>query len=205
MDLELLTKTTALNGSVAALIGISWRIYTWIYKKTYLPLKSEYQKITELHKDLFITLPMIKEIKSEFLPNGGSSMRDVINRIDSKVASHDAKFEMIFTQNGYATFEADSKGKVTSVNRDWCNITNMMPDEAKNDGWLQGVHQDDRERIQSEWIESIDQGREFYSICRLGSHNTDSYREVSINSKVIRDSKGRNLGLFGYFKNSSSI
>lgn len=205
MDLIWLQKVVAVLSIVTVLSGIAWRVYTWLYRKTYLPVKNEYQKITDLHREIISTLPVIKEIKAEFLPNGGSSMRDVINRLDTKASSHDAKIEMLFTQNNYATFEADSKGKVTSVNRDWCNITNMLPHEARGDGWLQGVHQEDREKVQEEWNDSINQGREFYLTCRLGSASANDYQKVTINSKVIRDSKGKNLGLFGYFKNSSSI
>lgn len=204
MDLVLIQQTTAILGFVTVLAGILWKVYTWFYKKGYAPIKNEYQKLTTLHSEIRSTLPLIKEIKSEFMPNGGSSMRDVINRIDSTLASHDAKIEMIFTQNGYATFEADSKGKVISVNRDWCKTTNMMPHEATGDGWLQGVHLNDRERVQTEWNESVDQGREFHLSCRLGNPSTDDYKEFTVNSKLIRDSKGKHVGRFGYFKNTSS-
>ncbi len=45
----------------------------------------------------------------------------------------------------------DAQGKCTYVNRCWCEMAGLKCDEALGDGWLRGIHPDDRDAINEGW------------------------------------------------------
>jgi PAS domain S-box-containing protein len=48
-------------------------------------------------------------------------------------------------------FHTDADGTTTYVNPAWCKISGLSPEQALGNGWLKGVHHDDREPITKSW------------------------------------------------------
>ena len=51
-------------------------------------------------------------------------------------------------------FRTDPEGATTYVNPKWCAISGLTAAQALGDGWLAGVHPDDREKLAKGWQES---------------------------------------------------
>ena len=63
----------------------------------------------------------------------------------------EARYQTLVTTASVGIFHADAQGLVTYVNEKWCEIGGMTPAQAMGDGWLAGVHAEDRERIAARW------------------------------------------------------
>ncbi len=64
-------------------------------------------------------------------------------------------------------FYADINGKCLYVNSKWIEISGLEFNEALGNGWLNGIHSDDREEVISEWNKSIRNDQKFASEYRF--------------------------------------
>jgi PAS domain S-box-containing protein len=104
---------------------------------------------------------ILPKIAQELTPNGGSSLRDTIDRIDKNVKILDSRQKVMMVSTGKAWFEADIHGKYTYVCRNWTELTGLSLVEARGNGWVLGVHPDDRVKVFEEWEQAVEQDREF--------------------------------------------
>src|SRR4051794_19239887 len=44
-------------------------------------------------------------------------------------------------------FETDAEGNCRFVNRRWCELAGMSPEQASGTGWVQALHPEDRDRV----------------------------------------------------------
>ncbi len=58
-------------------------------------------------------------------------------------------------------FRTDATGACTSVTQRWCEITGLTPQAAMGEGWCHVLHPEDRDRIATEWYQSIQERRSF--------------------------------------------
>lgn len=201
MDLQSFQGIVALIGGAGAigtgLLGVykGWKV---IHKLCIAPVKNEYSRVTNIHKQIEEIIPVIKSIQAEFKPNGGSSLRDAVNSLDRNLALHSAKIEMLTGQTGLATFECDKHGQMINVNREFCNLANMFREDCKGNGWLQSIKSEDRQRVEEEWLNCIKDGRQFDMKFRIGDSKTDKYTLINAHSEIIKDRKGELAGIFGY-------
>jgi two-component system sensor histidine kinase/response regulator len=71
------------------------------------------------------------------------------------------RFRMLATHSPLRIFLKDENGHCVYVNERWCAITGMSHQEAVGRGWEDGIHPDDRERIQKAWQRAIDRQEEY--------------------------------------------
>lgn len=64
-------------------------------------------------------------------------------------------------------FRTDPEGHCLYINERWCQITGLSPQEARLDGWMQALHPDDRERVFTQWYQSLQQNIPFQSEYRF--------------------------------------
>lgn len=111
----------------------------------------------------------VKHVLREVLPNGGSSMRDTVNKIAS--TQEDIKRSLAL-QNGvmrahydadgvYARFETDGIGRNTWVNRTYMTWVNRSIDQVIGYGWINCIAPAYREHVRDEWELAISERREF--------------------------------------------
>lgn len=145
-----LTEVAAVCASLTAITIFLNRLYTKLWKPGRDLVRLVKQKV-ELLDDVATTLK----------PNGGSSIRDVLDRLDSRTRLLEERQRAGMDLNPAPFFEADAEGHCVFVNRAWSELTGIRLDEALGSGWLNSVHRDDRERVLDEWVAATQEGRTF--------------------------------------------
>ena len=82
-------------------------------------------------------------------------------RLDLLVTEKEHRFEALLAAVPVGVFEADRAGKIHFTNARWTEITGLAQARALGDGWLEGVHPDDRERAAADWRRSVSAGTPF--------------------------------------------
>ena len=82
-------------------------------------------------------------------------------RLDLLVTEKEHRFEALLAAVPVGVFEADRAGKIHFTNARWTEITGLAQARALGDGWLEGVHPDDRERAATDWRRSVSAGTPF--------------------------------------------
>ncbi len=79
--------------------------------------------------------------------------RDISDRKSSEreVIASQKRYETLANASPVGIFQTDALGNCTYINERWSQITGLTLEEAQGDGWLQGIHAQDRERISQEW------------------------------------------------------
>lgn len=104
----------------------------------------------------------LASIAKEVRPNGGSSLRDAVERTEKSViilsgvmrAHHSA-------DDTYARFEADGIGLWSWANPTLLHWVERSMHEVDGYGWINSVGLDDRPRIRDEWERAVAERREF--------------------------------------------
>lgn len=118
--------------------GFLWKF--WLQKR-FVELKDLYDRI--------------KVMSEEFRPNGGSTLRDAINRIEEKVTLQEQKTLAIVKSLPIGTWINDNRGKCIDVNRSLCKITGRTESELKGDNWSNWVHPSQKEDVFEEWSRCV--------------------------------------------------
>lgn len=185
MDLQ---SSSQILGYIAGALVALGTIYAYVLKP---PIKFLKQFINLLGK-LDESLPVLMDISHQFRPNGGNSLRDVIDRIERDIDASKARTKILLGMSKYGVYEADSSGNCTWVNRRWCEVAGLMPEEAMGNGWLTAIHPDDRVKVFAEWENSVKLGRDFDLVYRFKNLHTGEVTLVHGHSTVIRDNKFKN-------------
>lgn len=111
---------------------------------------------------LFVLPESIKSIEKELKPNGGSSLRDAIKRIENAQILQEQRLMLILDSNPeIGVFETDELGNCTRVNNTYCRILNKTPEECYGMGWTTALHPDDKEKVFNEWNLAVKYSRPF--------------------------------------------
>ena len=73
----------------------------------------------------------------------------------------DERFPWLADHAPVGIFATDRNGHCIYVNRRWCDITGLTPDDAVGRGWTRALHPDDRDRVVPELYESVTSARSF--------------------------------------------
>lgn len=93
-------------------------------------------------------------------------------------------------------FWADPHGGCLYVNERWCEIVGLTPEEACGEGWVQGLHPADRERVCTEWYQSAKNREPFQSEYRF-QRGDGSTRWVLGQAVADKDAAGEVRGYIG--------
>jgi len=145
-----LNEVAAACGAITAVVLFVRSVYLKVWKPT--------REFTAVIKT---KLALIDGVASTLKPNGGSSIRDVLDRLDSRTCLLEERQRAGMDLNPSPFFEADADGQCVFVNRAWSELTGIRLDEALGSGWLNSVHRDDRERVAEEWHAATKEGRTF--------------------------------------------
>lgn len=96
----------------------------------------------------------IKAIKEQVYPNGGGSLRDVVNRIEVQQLV-EGELRRAYQQHVNVPFwEADPDGRI-----EWCNpamakLLGVSTEDLKDYGWMSMIASDDLARVKHEVLQS---------------------------------------------------
>lgn len=145
---------------IAGILGGLWTI--WKYLGKYI--KECFSRIAYMfnakaaHGDLNEKLD---QIMGQLIPNGGSSIKDSLDRIEDKQSFFSSFLQAQMNVNQKAIFQTDAEGKCIWVNRPHARMTGFQASEVMGDGWINVIAPECREIVMEKWQEAVDSEREF--------------------------------------------
>ena len=139
------------------------------------------------------------DIPEQFSSNGGSTLRDVIDKIRLDLV--DLKYNMLISNGEIKAvmsflgetnpklifWEADSNGEWISISNKWLELTSLDIRNSLGFGWLNAICEDYRDKVLELWLDSVKQKREIHSEFNIYNYLTDKEISVECHSIVIRD------------------
>lgn len=187
--------------SVGAIVAATVGLVTVMYRapKAYAQLRKWCGRVfgtAELKDDLACVAGKLDYVVSELLPNGGSSIRDSLNRIESRQVLQDQRQRAILSDMSVGVFETDEFGQCIWVNRKYLRMTGRTLAEVSGSGWANILADEDRVRVVAGWTAAINEQREFEMEYRIVSPDGKKTK-VRVQSYKMHDAGGAPLGYLG--------
>jgi len=124
----------------------------------------------------------VNALMKEVRPNGGSSLRDAIDRtaakmdklslsVDELSATHYVRWKMAY---GEASWHSDAAGKCTAANHLMCDMVDANESDIIGSNWKNMIHPDEQGRVFSEWNRIVNEGAQFNIQTKYQSTNGDT-------------------------------
>lgn len=136
-------------------------------------------------------------IMSQLVPNGGSSIKDSLDRIEDKQEFFGSFLKAQMNVNAKALFEADRTGRCTWVNRPHSRLTGFQTSEVMGDGWINVVAPECRTRVAEQWRRAVEQEREFDEDVWYIKTDGQTRYLVNVHAYVISGRGGKANGWIG--------
>ena len=185
---ELAAKVTALGGTVGGLALGIWR-------KVVVPGRVLLEEERERRKKQDLMYKAVEQIVQELKPNGGSSLRDSLDRVELGVQMLGQRFRIALYETDKGVLEFDSAGSLIWANRTFRDMLGRDMEELAGDGWVNGFPHERREALLDEWNGCIVSGRD-WEVTRLEFINRDTGLKIMGGLRAIatRNSRGKALG-----------
>ena len=181
-------------GQWVGILGIIGGALLWLHKKVIKPTVVNFNRWQDA----------IDKMALEFKPNGGTSIRDSLNRLEQSVAKLRGISKVILLDNEEGIFETDATGKCVYVNRTYEKITGRSFSELEGDGWHIVIHPVDAARVTYEWDTCIKQEREFNMEFQYRLPNGDAI-PVRVIALPIKDPSAKTPTVMGYLGRTAII
>jgi diguanylate cyclase (GGDEF)-like protein/PAS domain S-box-containing protein len=112
------------------------------------------------------------------------------------LSSSEDVFRVLTAQTPVGVFVACATGEYEYVNKRWCKLTALTPEQALGEGWATAVHPEDTDRVLGAWTKATGAGED--SVCEyrfLRADGTLSW--VESHATALRDAEGQVLGWVG--------
>ena len=172
-------------GVVASLIGGGFAAVAWCWKFLVRPTIKLYRGQDHL-------LSSVDDIKKELTTNGGSSIKDTINRIDRRQVMIDKRSKAIFYNIEKAILEVDENGNILWANQKFHEI--MGTKNLKGLDWVSYIDEPQRESFLKELESCSEKLREL----KFETISTDG-GEIKFSGFPYRDND-RNFGFLIYLE-----
>ncbi len=123
-----------------------------VIKKTVLnPIFAQLKKFREFSAKVRKGLESVERVAKEVYPNGGSSLRDRIDSIDSRLTFMEARDNVMLDDNPTALFISDVEGQNSYVNRTYCRLLNCGKDDLERQNWKNFIAEEKLEAYEELW------------------------------------------------------
>ncbi len=85
----------------------------------------------------------------------------------AKLIESEEKFKTLISSSPSAIYMTDKKGNCTFVNTFWRNMTGLTIKETLGKGWINGIHPDDRKKVEKNWYKTVKAGGKWGTEYRL--------------------------------------
>lgn len=178
-----------------AIVGLTALGALWKYA-----LKPVVEGVRQTYRIARLTeqkLEVLERLEQSVRPNGGSSLRDAVDRIEKEVILANVRARAVLELAPYGVFEADESGDYTYVNRVWQHMTGVRPDEALGSGWQRAILPEDRVQVAESWQSAVEDERSWVHWYRLKHQDTGAVLPVRVSTVAVRGSDQRVLGHIG--------
>ncbi len=124
----------------------------------------------------------LKVLIAQLTPNGGTSLRDSVNRIEQHVGELTAVNEAVQQLSRKPMFKTDPAGNCIWINTSYSITTGKDIEDLKGEGWLSVIHPDHRKMVCDEWESAVNDHRRFD--LRYNVVNTNTGNEYLVNCKA---------------------
>jgi PAS domain S-box-containing protein len=117
-------------------------------------------------------------------------------RAEEALRASEEMFRTLTTASPVGVYVTDPQGRCQYVNERWCQMAGLTPEEAMGDGWQQGLHPDDRERVFAAWGRMVEaNGRWGLEYRFRGQHGRAVW--VYGTAAMLHDDHGQVIGYLG--------
>lgn len=123
----------------------------------------------------------LSDIKKELTPNGGTSIKDTVNKLavsmDKVVTSVESlsvqgtrmelRQQNVLNSVTVPTFETDKNGECIFANKAYLELIGRSMEEIRGPSWVNMIHPDDRTKVKSEWESAVLEKRNFELTYRI--------------------------------------
>lgn len=183
----------------AAAIAIVWRRYVRRHVAKFRANLRKLDTLPSIQEEAAMKADqekMLKEIWSQLHPNGGSSVLDILNRLDREIHLQRAANWAMRGVTGDPIWQSDAAGRWIIVS----SALSEMMDADQNDvlglGWVNAIYREDRQHVVAEWQAAVQQERQFSETFRL-RHENGTIINVSGHATPLRDRAGVVSGFLG--------
>jgi len=92
------------------------------------------------------------------LIGGFNRMLETLAQRDAAMRDSEEQFRTLTTFAPIGIYLTDAQGKCLYVNPRWCEMAGMDLQQALGDGWMQGLHPEDRASVLSNWTRMVESG-----------------------------------------------
>lgn len=172
--------------AMGAFLGFLITVYTFykqvgipMYKNTVLPIVNLFSaianspiRLNNVEKRFSHFEEKLDTIIAELRPNGGSSLKDQMNRLEANNVISTSQRQILLDIHTGAVWVSDKEGNCTWANKNYMEKTGATIEDFKGNNWIKLIASEDRNRVQAEWFDSVKEGRDFdleYSLVNLKS------------------------------------
>ncbi|MBV5315486.1 MAG: PAS domain S-box protein, partial [Prolixibacteraceae bacterium] len=114
---------------------------------------------------------------------------------DEKVRESEEKFRVLIQSTSVGIYLTDLNGKCTYVNPKWCEMAQLSYNQALDDGWVNGIYEEDREKVFENWQKMIASYGNWGFEYRFGNPGNISW--VYGTAKSYKNESGEIVGYIG--------
>lgn len=181
-----------LSFSGVAIVYIKRKIVAW-----FLKIQNVIETFKNHTKSIADVADKIDIVLAEVTHNGGSSLKDVVRRIEHRLYDLEFTSLTILDHEQVAVFKTNPLGQCVWVNRACARLFDQSREEILNYGWISSIVNEQRAGVTEEWARAVKDQREVileYSI----RHLTGEIIPVEVKAYPIL---GPNSAFLGYVGN----
>jgi len=187
-------EIVGLLAGLAAGIKVLWTLVSWIKRKW----KNMFG--LEVIKTNIDTLSeQMSFLVSEMHPNGGTSLRDSLNRIEEQISLTSERSRGRWLDAPEMLFETTVDGECIWVNRTYTRGVQRSIAELLGSGWVNVIALEDRETVVAAWYKAVKEDREFDMAFRFQTPDGVTF-PVHCRSYKMIDRHGDPIGYLGSFE-----
>lgn len=197
----------SLGDILLAVSTVGGAVVGWVKRNTWVidPLKRVWTRLASLcpKNENGAKLDLLLK---EFRPNGGSSFKDAITRVENAVSLQSEK--LLFLQkrsekrdelNNVANFTTNERGECIAVNKPYLNLCGLSETEVLGNGWANVIADSDREYVFKEWFDAIEHKRDFHLRFKYKNNANDTTLPVKVDAFIVKDGE-KIIGWLGYVR-----
>lgn len=132
-------------------------------------------KAVRLFQRLLDGVTTVEQIGQQFQNNGGSTLKDSIDRLESLMIIERERNRAVSTMLPAGMFEADEDGLITWVSSKYTEVTGCNLTESIGWNWAAAIHEADRQHVIDEWTSAVKQQRRAILSYRIQTEHGDRH------------------------------